>query len=63
MGIVVTFVLYVSNPNSNAPPGYFTHIFSLTTLVVPALKNHYIYRALEAPTDFLKYFWIQVAVS
>jgi hypothetical protein len=32
------------------PPGYFIHV-SITTPIVTALKN------------YLKYFWIQVAVS
>jgi hypothetical protein len=44
------------------PRGYFAHV-SITTPVVSALKNYYIESFLEVPTDFLKYFWIQVAVS
>jgi hypothetical protein len=43
------------------PPGYFIHI-SITTSIVSALKNYYIQSFLEVPTDFFKYFWIQVAV-
>jgi hypothetical protein len=39
----------------------------MTTPIVPALKKYYRYTGiqsfLEAPTDFLKCFWIQVAVS
>jgi hypothetical protein len=44
------------------PPGYFIHI-SITTPIVSALKKNVIYSFLEAPADFLKHFWIQVAVS
>ena len=44
------------------PPGYFIHI-SITTPIVSALKNYYRQSFLEAPTDFLNHFWIQVAVS
>jgi hypothetical protein len=48
--------------DSSWTPGVFTHI-SITTPVVSALKNYYIQSFLEAPMDFLKYFWIQVAVA
>ena len=44
------------------PPGYFIHI-SITTPIVSALKNYYRQGFLEAPTDVLSHFWIQVAVS
>jgi hypothetical protein len=44
------------------PPGYFTNV-SITTPIVSALKNYYRYSFLEAPTDILNHFWIQVAVS
>jgi hypothetical protein len=44
------------------PPGYFTHN-SITTPIATALKNYYRYSFLEVPTDLLKHFWIQVAVS
>jgi hypothetical protein len=45
------------------PPGYFAHV-SMTTPVVPALKNYYIESllVLEAPTNFLNHFWIQITV-
>jgi hypothetical protein len=41
-------------------PRYFTHI-SITTL--EKLLYNIELSTVEAPTDFLKYFWIQVAVS
>jgi hypothetical protein len=34
------------------PLGYFIHI-SITTPIVPALKNYYIWSFLEVPTDIL----------
>jgi hypothetical protein len=34
----------------------------MTKPIVSALKNYYIWSFLEVPTDFLKCFWIQVAV-
>jgi hypothetical protein len=44
------------------PPGYFIHI-TITTPIISALKNYYIYSFLEVPADILNHFWIQVAVS
>jgi hypothetical protein len=44
------------------PLGYFVHV-PMTTPIVSALKNYYISRFLEGPTDFFNHFWIQVAVS
>jgi hypothetical protein len=44
------------------PPGHFAHV-SITTPVVSAWKNYYIWSFLEVPTDFLKYIWVQVAAS
>jgi hypothetical protein len=34
----------------------------MTTPIVSALKKYYIWSFLEAPADFFKCFWVQVAV-
>jgi hypothetical protein len=44
------------------PPGYFSHV-SITTPVVSALKNYYVWSFLDVSTDILNHFWIQVALS
>jgi hypothetical protein len=55
-------VTNISYRHSSWTPGHFMH-FSITTPIVPALKNYYIESFLEVPTGVLNHFWILVAVS
>jgi hypothetical protein len=44
------------------PLGYFIHIsITITTPIVSALKNYYVWSFLEVPADILNHFWVQVA--
>jgi hypothetical protein len=53
---------HVSELNSSWTPGNFTHV-SINAPVVSALKNYHVQGFLEAPTNILNHFWIQVAIS
>jgi hypothetical protein len=44
--ILYNIIYYISGVNSSCAPGYFIHI-PITTLIVSALKNYYIYRAFQ----------------
>jgi hypothetical protein len=47
-------------PGSDPRPGCFTHV-SIITPIAPDFENCYMWVFLEAPTDILSHFRIQVA--